>query len=52
VLTREDGNHKFIEGLIWKTQIEERKKGFVGRVTSAQLHIIKEELEQMKSDYL
>jgi hypothetical protein len=32
--------------------MEERQKGVAGGVTSAQLHIIKEALEQMKSDYL
>jgi hypothetical protein len=52
VLTREDGAHRFIEALIWKTQMEERQKGVASGVTSAQLHIIKEALEQMKSDYL
>jgi hypothetical protein len=45
VLTREDGAHKFIEGIMWKTQMEERQKGVVGGVTSAQLRIIKEALE-------
>jgi hypothetical protein len=48
VLTREDGAHRFIETLIWKTQMEERQKGVASGVTSAQLHIIKEALEQMK----
>jgi hypothetical protein len=52
VLTREDGAHRFIEDLMWKTQMEERQKGVAGGVTSTQLHIIKEALEQMKSDYL
>jgi hypothetical protein len=52
VLTREDGAHKFIEDIVWKTQMEERKKGVEGGVISDQLHIIKEALEQMKSDYL
>jgi hypothetical protein len=52
VLMREDGAHKFIEDLMWKTQLEERQKGVTGGVTSTQLHIIKEALEQMKSDYL
>jgi hypothetical protein len=32
--------------------MEERQKGVAGGVTSAQLHIIKEALEKMKSDYL
>jgi hypothetical protein len=27
VLTRADGAHKFIEDLMWKTQLEERQKG-------------------------
>jgi hypothetical protein len=52
VLTRADGAHKFIEDLMWKTQMEERKKGIADGVTSTQLCIIKEALEQMKSDYL
>jgi hypothetical protein len=52
VLTRANGAHKFIEDLMWKTQMEERKKGIADGVTSTQLHIIKEALEQMKSDYL
>jgi hypothetical protein len=51
-LTRVDGAHKFIEDIIWKTQMEERQKAVAGGVTSAQLHIIKEAIEQMKSDYL
>jgi hypothetical protein len=50
VLTREDGAHKFIEYIIGKTQMEERQKGVAGGVTSVQLYIIKEALEQMKSD--
>jgi len=52
VCMREDGAHKFIEDLMWKTQLEERQKGVTGGVTSTQLHIIKKALEQMKSDYL
>jgi hypothetical protein len=52
VLTREDGAHKFIEDLMWKTQMEERHKGIACGVTNSQLRIIKEALEQMKSDYL
>jgi hypothetical protein len=52
VLTRADGTHKFIEDLMWKAQMEERQKGVADGITSAQLHIIKEALEQMKSDYL
>jgi hypothetical protein len=32
--------------------MEERQKGVVGGVTSAQLRIIKEALEKMKSNYL
>jgi hypothetical protein len=49
VLTRVDGAHKFIEDLMWKTQMEERQKGIADGVTSTQLCIIKEALEQMKS---
>jgi hypothetical protein len=30
VLMRADGAHKFIEDLMWKTQMEERKKGIGG----------------------
>jgi hypothetical protein len=45
VLTRADSVHKFIEDIIWKNQREERQTRFVGGVTSAQLHIIKEGLE-------
>jgi hypothetical protein len=45
VLTRENGAHRFIEDLIWKTQMEERQKGVAGGVTSDQLHIIKKALE-------
>jgi hypothetical protein len=45
VLTRVYGAHKFVEGVIWKTQMEERQKRVVGGVTSAQLHIIKEALK-------
>ena len=52
VLTRADGAHKFIEDLMWKMQMEERKKGIANGVTSTQLHIIKEAVEQMKFDYL
>jgi hypothetical protein len=36
---------KFIEELIWKTQMEERQKGVSSGVNSVQLHIIKEALE-------
>jgi hypothetical protein len=35
-----------------KTQMEERQKGVVDGIISAQLHIIKEALEKMKVDYL
>jgi hypothetical protein len=52
VLTRVDGARNFLEYLIWKTQMDERQKVVVGGVTSAQLHIIKDVLEKMKSDYL
>jgi hypothetical protein len=51
VLTRKDGVHRFIESFIWKTQMEKRQKGVARGVTSVQLRIIKEALEQMKSDY-
>jgi hypothetical protein len=49
---RADGAHKFIEYLMWKTQMEERHKGIACGVTSSQFHIIKEALKQMKFDYL
>jgi hypothetical protein len=52
VLTRENGAHKFIEDLIWKTPMEERQKGVLSGVTSTLLHPIKESLERMKLDYL
>lgn len=52
VLTRADDSHKYIEDLIWKTQIEERQKGVASGVTSTQLRSIKEAFENMKSDYL
>jgi hypothetical protein len=52
VLTREDGTHNFIEKNMWKDQIEERQKGVVHGITSAQLHIVKEALKKMKFDYL
>jgi hypothetical protein len=52
VLTRADGTHKLIKDLMWKAQMEERQKGVADGITSAQLRIIKESLEQMKSDYL
>ena len=52
VLTRAYGAHKFIEDLMWKTQMEERKKGIVDGVSSTQLRIIKDALEQIKSYYL
>jgi hypothetical protein len=45
VLTRVDGAHKFIEDLMWRTQLEEKQKGFADGVTSTQLCIIKEALE-------
>jgi hypothetical protein len=48
VLTRTDEAHRFIEDLMWKDQLEERHSG----VTSAQLRIDKEVLEQLKSYYL
>jgi hypothetical protein len=52
VLMRADGVHKFIEDIMWKTHMEERHKGVVDGITSTQLRIIKEALEQMKYDYL
>jgi hypothetical protein len=48
VLTRANGAHKFIEDLMWRTQLEERQRGVVDGVTSTQLHIIKEAQEHMK----
>jgi hypothetical protein len=52
VLTRTDGAHRSIEELVWRAQMEERHNGMVGGVTGAQLRIIMEALEQLKSDYL
>jgi hypothetical protein len=52
VLTRADGAHRFIEELMWRSQIEERHNGVESGVTSAQLRIIKEALQQLKSDYM
>jgi hypothetical protein len=52
MLMRTDVTHKFIEYLMWKTQMEERRKGIANGVTSTQLCIIKEALEYMKSKYL
>jgi len=52
MLMRTDGAHKFIEDLMWKTMLEEKQMGVAGGVTSTQLRIIKEALEQMKSEYL
>jgi hypothetical protein len=37
---------------MWRAQIEKRHSGVAGAVTSAHLHIDKEALEQLKSDYL
>ena len=36
-MTRADGAHKFIEDLLWKTQLEERQKEVAKGVTSTQL---------------
>jgi hypothetical protein len=52
VLIRADNTHKYIEDLMWKAQMDERQKGVADGITSAQLRIIKEALERMKSDYL
>jgi hypothetical protein len=49
---RADGDHKFIEGIMWKIQMEEIQKGVAGGFTTAQLGIIKEAIKQMKSYYL
>ena len=51
VLMREYGAHKFIEDLMWKTRMEERKKETIEEVTSTQLHVIKEALEQIRDDF-
>jgi hypothetical protein len=48
----DNNTHKFIEDIMWKAQMEEKKKGVVDEITSAQLHIIKEALENMNYDYL
>jgi hypothetical protein len=52
VLTIADGAHRFIEELMWRSQMEERHNGVASGVTSAQLRIIKEALQQLKSDYM
>ena len=52
MLTRADGAHRFIEELMWRSQIEERHNGVASGFTSAQLRIIKEALQQLKSDYM
>jgi hypothetical protein len=52
VLTRTDGAHRFIEDLMWRAQMEERHSGVASGVTSAQLCLINDALEQLKSDYL
>jgi hypothetical protein len=52
VLRRVNGAHKFIEGIMWKTKMEERQKEVASGVTSVQLNIIKEALEEMTKNYL
>jgi hypothetical protein len=52
VLTIADGAHRFIEELMWRSQMEERHNGVASGVTSAHLRIIKEALQQLKSDYM
>jgi hypothetical protein len=52
LLTRIDGAHKFVQDLMWKTELEEIQRTVAGGVTSTQLCITKESLEQVKSDYL
>jgi hypothetical protein len=52
VLTRTDGARRFIKDIFWTTQMEERPIEIVGGVTSAQLCISMEALEQLKSNYL
>jgi hypothetical protein len=52
VLTRTDGARRFIKDIFWRAQMEERHIEIVGGVTSAQLCISMEELEQLKSNYL
>jgi hypothetical protein len=52
VLTRIDGARRFLKDIMQRAQIEERHSGVAGGVTSAQLRIDKEALEQLKSDYL
>lgn len=51
VVTRTDGANKFIEDLIQQTNGRE-KIGTIEGVSSAQLILIKEEMERLKSDYL
>ena len=52
VLNRADGAHRFIEEIMWRSQMEESHNGVASGVTSAQLCIIKEALQQLKSDYV
>ena len=52
VLTRTDGARRFIKDIFCRAQMEERHIEIVGGVTSAQLCISMEELEQLKSNYL
>jgi hypothetical protein len=52
VLTRTDGARRFIKEIFWRAEMEERHIEIVGGVPSAQLCIIMEELEQLKSNYL
>jgi len=52
VLTRTDGARRFIKDIFWRDKMEERHIEIVGGVTSAQLCISMEELEQLKSNYL
>jgi hypothetical protein len=51
-LTETDEARRFIKYIMKRAQIEERHSGVAGGVTSAQVRIDKEALEQLKSDYL
>ncbi|GLJ16209.1 hypothetical protein SUGI_0271310 [Cryptomeria japonica] len=51
-LTRMDNTHKAIEDLIGKIQMNERQKGFLGRISHEQLQPLKEAMEIIKADYL
>jgi hypothetical protein len=52
VLTETYRASRLLEEILWRAQIEERCSGIENGFTISQLHIIKEALEKIKSDYL